>query len=80
MKFVHIADIHFDAPFKTITDRAELGQIRRIEQKEAFKNVIEFIKENNVDYLFISGDLYEQEYIKKSTIKYINEHLNGLTM
>ncbi len=73
MKFVHIADIHFDAPFKTITDRAELGQIRRIEQKEAFKNVIEFIKENNVDYLFISGDLYEQEYIKKSTIKYINE-------
>ena len=73
MKFVHIADIHFDAPFKTITDRAELGQIRRIEQKEAFKNVIEFIKENDVEYLFISGDLYEQEYIKKSTINYINE-------
>ena len=73
MKFVHIADIHFDAPFKTITDRAELGQVRRIEQKEAFKNVIKFIKENNVEYLFISGDLYEQEYIKKSTINYINE-------
>ena len=72
MKFVHIADVHFDAPFKTITDRAELGQTRRIEQKEAFKNVIEFIKENDVDYLFISGDLYEQEYIRKSTINYIN--------
>ena len=73
MKFVHLADVHFDAPFKTITDRAELGQLRRLEQREAFKNVIEFIKEKKVEYLFISGDLYEQEYIRKSTITYINE-------
>ncbi len=73
MKFVHIADVHFDAPFKTITDRAELGELRRLEQREAFKNVIEFIKENKVEYLFISGDLYEQEYIRKSTISYINK-------
>lgn len=73
MKFVHIADVHFDAPFKTITDRAELGELRRLEQREAFKNVIEFIKENKVEYLFISGDLYEQEYIRKSTIIYINK-------
>ena len=73
MKFVHIADVHFDAPFKTITDRAELGELRRLEQREAFKNVIEFIKENKVEYLFISGDLYEQEYIRKSTINYINK-------
>ena len=73
MKFVHLADVHFDAPFKTITDRAELGTTRRLEQREAFKNVIEFIKENEVEYLFICGDLYEQEYIKKSTINYIND-------
>ena len=73
MKFVHLADVHFDAPFKTITDRAELGTTRRLEQREAFKNVIEFIKENKVECLFICGDLYEQEYIKKSTINYIND-------
>ena len=72
MKFVHLADVHFDAPFTTISDRAELGQTRRLEQRSAFKKVIDFIKQNNVDYLFISGDLYEQEYIKKSTIDYIN--------
>lgn len=73
MKFVHIGDVHFDAPFTTISDRAELGQIRRLEQREAFKKVVEFIKENDVEYLFLSGDLYEQEYIRKSTIEYINE-------
>ena len=73
MKFVHLADVHFDAPFTTISDRAELGQVRRLEQRSAFKKAINFIKENNIDYLFISGDLYEQDYVKKSTINYINE-------
>ena len=72
MKFVHLADIHFDTPFKTISDRAELGQERRLEQRKALKKAINFIKDNKVDYLFISGDLYEQEYIRKSTIIYIN--------
>ena len=72
MKFIHLADVHFDAPFKTISDRAELGQIRRLEQREVLKRAIEYIKENNIEYLFISGDLYEQEYIRKSTIIYIN--------
>mgnify|MGYP002542789276 CR=1 FL=1 len=72
MKFVHIADVHFDAPFSTISDRAELGQTRRLEQREAFKKVIEFIKKNNIENLFISGDLYEQLYVRKSTIIFIN--------
>ncbi len=73
MKFIHLADVHFDAPFTVISDRAELGQIRRLEQRSAFKKAIDFIKENKVDYLFISGDLYEQDYVRKSTINYIND-------
>lgn len=72
MNFVHIADIHFDMPFTVISDRAGFGDERRLEQRQAFKNVIEFVKENNVEYLFISGDLYEHEYIRKSTVEYIN--------
>ena len=32
----------------------------------------EAIKENKIEYLFISGDLYEHNYIRKSTIEYIN--------
>ncbi len=72
MKFVHLADIHFDTPFKTISDRADLGKIRRLEQRSAFKKVIEFIKENDIEYLFISGDFFEQDYVRKSTIIYVN--------
>ena len=73
MKFVHIADVHFDSPFVNLSDKEGLGDKRRIEQRKTFKKVIEYIKENNIKYLFISGDLYEQKYIKRATIEYIND-------
>lgn len=71
MKFVHIADMHLDAPF-TLLNKNGLGQKRRTEQMQALKKVIEYIKENNIEYLFICGDLYEHEYIRQSTIEYVN--------
>lgn len=72
MKFVHIADMHFDSPFVNLSDRDSLGDIRRLEQRKVFKKIIEYIKENHIEFLFISGDLYEHKYVKKSTIDYIN--------
>ncbi len=73
MKFVHIADVHLDTPFKTISDRADIGIERRLEQREALKKVINYIKENNIEYLFISGDLYDQEYIRETSISFLND-------
>ena len=73
MKFVQVSDVHFDMPFTTISQRTDMGIERRLDQRRAFKKVIEFVKNNNVDFLFITGDLYEQEYIKQSTIDFINE-------
>ena len=72
MKFIHIADMHFDSPFVNLSDKENLGDLRRLEQRRVFKKIIEYIKENDIKYLFISGDLYEHKYIKKSTIEYIN--------
>ena len=45
MKFVHIADMHFDTPFTLLSDRANLGEVRRLDQRKAFKKMIEYIKE-----------------------------------
>lgn len=73
MKFVHIADMHFDTPFHMLSDRANLGEVRRLDQRKAFKKMIEYIKENEISYLFIAGDLYDHEYIRQSTINYIND-------
>lgn len=71
MKFIHIADMHFDKPF-TILEKNGLSESRRIEQRNVFTKMINYIKENNIDYLFIAGDLYEHEYVRKSTIEFIN--------
>ena len=71
MKFVHIADMHFDTSF-TQLNNSNLGTLRRLEQRKVLKKVIDYIKNNNVKYLFIAGDLYEHKYIRESTIEYIN--------
>ena len=71
MKFVHIADVHFDMPF-TVLAKNGFSEQRRIGQRDAFLKMINYIKENNIEYLFISGDLYEHQYVRKSTIEYIN--------
>ncbi len=72
MKFIHMADMHFDIPFTVLNNRNKLGEKRRLEQREALKKVVEYIKENNIEYLFIAGDLYEHEYIRQTTVEYIN--------
>ena len=71
MKFVHIADMHFDMPF-TLLSKNGLAEQRRLDQRAVFNKMIEYIKENNIEYLFIAGDLYENDYVRKSTIDYIN--------
>lgn len=72
MKFVHTADVHLDSPFANLVAKANLSAQRRMEQRKVMKQIVEYIKENDIPYFFIAGDLYEQEYIKKSTIDYIN--------
>lgn len=72
MKFVHIADMHFDSPFTNLSDRKGFGDNIRLEQRYVLKKIIEYISQNNIPLLFISGDLYEHTYIRKSTIEYIN--------
>ena len=73
MRFVHIADMHFDIPFTSLNNKEDLGEKRRLEQRNAFKKIIEYIKNNRVEYFFIAGDLYEHDYVRKSTIDYISK-------
>ena len=73
MKFVHIADMHLDANFNSLNCIENLPEKRRLEQRKIMKKIIDYIKENDIEYLFIAGDLYEQEYIRRSTIEYINK-------
>ena len=44
MKFIHIADMHLDCPFTNLSDKENFGKIRRLEQRKAFKQIINYIK------------------------------------
>lgn len=71
MKFVHIADVHLDMPFTSLKNNKELVKRRRLEQKFAFKKVIDIVKEEGAEVLFIAGDLFEDKYVEDDTITYI---------
>lgn len=71
MKFVHIADVHLDMPFTSLKNNKELVKRRRLEQKFIFRKMIDFIIEENVEVLFIAGDLFEDKFVEDDTIVYI---------
>lgn len=72
MRFIHMADIHFDSPFTVLAGKKDFATKRRLEQREAFKKAIEYISKEEIPYLFIAGDLYDHDYIRESTIEFIN--------
>ena len=72
IKFVHFSDLHLDNPFTSIGPDVEKIGRRRQDLLDVFDHIIDIVKSENADLLFISGDLYEHFYVKNSTIKHIN--------
>lgn len=71
MKFIHIADLHLDTPLVSLKNNRNLIKKRRAEHKQVWKEVIELAKSEKVDFLFVSGDVFEHKYVEKSTIDYL---------
>ena len=71
--FYHMADIHLDQPFSTLAQTAGFPSKRRQEILEEFIRVLELARAEQPDFVFISGDMYDHEYTKISTIKRIND-------
>ncbi|MBQ8306717.1 MAG: DNA repair exonuclease [Blautia sp.] len=68
MRFVHLADVHLGA----VPDRGCAWSARREEEIwETFRRVIAYIRENPVDLLFIAGDLFHRQPLKKE-LKEVN--------
>ena len=53
-----MADMHLDCAFQTLANNSILAQERRLEQRQVMKQIVEYIKQNNIPYFFIAGDLY----------------------
>lgn len=78
LKFLHFGDLHLDMPFTSIGAEATLPDIRRQELKECFDRIIGLAKDEKVDIILVSGDLFEHSYVRKSTINHINESFKSI--
>ena len=71
IKFLHCADIHIDCPFSSLD--SNLAKKRKQTLKDVFSNIINIALRECVDFLFICGDLFEQNYTDSASINFINE-------
>ncbi len=78
VKFLHCGDFHMDTPFTSLSTEPGVSSIRRNDIKETFEKVIKAAKDEEVDILLISGDLYEQSCVKKATINFVNDKFNEI--
>lgn len=76
IKILHCADIHFDTPFKELTK--EVANNSREELLEVFKKIIDLAIKENVQVVFIAGDVFDNFTVNKSTLIFIISQLNRI--
>jgi exonuclease SbcD len=75
VKLLHCGDLHLDAPFTSLANRDGMPEQRRQELKRMLGTIVNLAVSENVDMLLICGDLYEHNYVRKSTFHFIAEQL-----
>ncbi len=69
IKILHCADLHLDSPFTSID--IEKSELRRSDMRAAFTSLTLSAKMNNADFILISGDLFDGEFVSKDTVALI---------
>jgi DNA repair exonuclease SbcCD nuclease subunit len=62
VKFIHTADLHLDTPFKGLTNwNSELAKRLKNATLGSLKKIVDLGIQKNVDFLVISGDIFDSE-------------------
>ena len=69
LKFLHCGDIHLDTPFTGLSP--EKSDERRLGLRESFKQMMEYVRGAGINYVLISGDLFESDCATGSTAELI---------
>ncbi len=65
MKILHTGDMHLDSPFATLA--AERGEAAKRELRKIFSDIIAYVKNNSIDLLLVSGDLFDSGFATRET-------------
>lgn len=80
VRFVHISDIHLGMGFAHASFGKYVGNERRQEIKESLFGVVDYCLEEEIDLLFITGDLYEETSVDLSLLRDLNHKFSSLKM
>ena len=70
MRIIHTADLHLDSRLETNLDPVKAKERKR-ELLLSFDNLINYAKNNEVEAILISGDLFDRPKISAKTREYI---------
>lgn len=65
LKFLHCADIHLDTPYVGLSP--EKSDERRRGLRETFMRMMEYVRGGGIDYVLMSGDIFDTYYATNST-------------
>jgi len=65
LKFLHLADVHLDTPYAGLSP--EKSDERRRGLRATFMRAMEYVRNGGIDYVFISGDLFDTKYATNGT-------------
>jgi len=69
LKLLHTGDLHLDSPFSRLDPGH--AHIRRKELREAFSEMVQFVRAHFVDMLLIAGDLFDTEFVTRETVEFL---------
>lgn len=76
IKILHCGDLHFDTPFSDLN--RDFSEIRREDLRETFGRIVDIAKKQEVKILLITGDLFDNSSITKTTLDYIRKKLEDI--
>lgn len=79
IRFIHAADAHIDSPLKGLEthDGAPVDDLRGATRR-AFENLIQLAIDEAIDFLVISGDIYDGDWKDYSTGLFFRKHMARL--
>lgn len=79
MKFIHTADLHLDSPFKRLNDlpQAIFNKIKESSFR-SFERIISYAIKEKVDFVLISGDLFDDENRSLTSQVYVRNQFERL--
>lgn len=80
IKFIHAADLHLDTPFHGLEQiSSDLSEVMRKAPFQSFQKIVDKAIENKVDFVLLSGDLYNTQKINIQAQSIFIKQLQRLT-